>query len=155
LIRRIDRARFEPSLILESGRGTERVEGLVPDVKVLRPNAATIRGSMKRAYHAQRALRRLCHFMNEIRPDILHAFLPGSVIYAGGARMLGKIPLMIASRRSLVDCYRPNDKLAALADSIATRAADFVLGNSQAIVDEIRRLDRIADSKTQVIYNGV
>jgi len=38
---------------------------------------------------------------------------------------------------------------------MATRAADFVLGNSQAIVDEVRRLDRVPDSKTQVIYNGV
>jgi len=155
LIRRIDRARFEPSLILESGRGMERVEGLVPDVKVLRPNAMPVRGSMKRAYHAQRALCRLCYLMNQIRPDILHAFLPACVIYAGAGRLLRRCPPVIASRRSLVDCYRPNDRLAAFADSMATRAADFVLGNSQAIVDEVRRLDRVPDSKTQVIYNGV
>ena len=35
LIRRLDRSRFEPLLILESSGDTERVNGLVPDVKVL------------------------------------------------------------------------------------------------------------------------
>ena len=62
---------------------------------------------------------------------------------------------MIASRRSLVDCYRPNGRLAAFADVIATRTADFVLGNSQAIIQEVINLDRVPALKTQVIYNGV
>jgi glycosyltransferase involved in cell wall biosynthesis len=155
LIRRLDRSRFEPLLVLESGGGTERVNGLVPDVKILRPNAKPIRATVKRAYHAARALRLLCSHLSQIRPDILHAFLPGSVIYASSARVLGRVPCTIASRRSLVDCYRPNDRLAAIADMIATRAADFVLGNSEAIIQEVVRLDGVPDSRTQVIYNGV
>jgi glycosyltransferase involved in cell wall biosynthesis len=77
------------------------------------------------------------------------------VIYAGSARVLRRVPLMIASRRSLVDCYRPNSRLAAVADMIATRAADFVLGNSEAIIQEVVRLDGVPESRTQVIYNGV
>jgi len=155
LIRRLDRSRFEPSLVLETGGGTERVNGLVADVKILRPNAKPSRDTVKRAYHAQLALRRLCSHLSEVRPDILHAFLPGSVIYAGGARVLRRVPIMIASRRSLVDSYRPNGRLAAIADVCATRTADFVLGNSAAIIQEVVRLDGVPESRTQVIYNGV
>jgi glycosyltransferase involved in cell wall biosynthesis len=155
LIRRLDRNKFDLFLVLETGGGTERVDGLVPEARILRPNAKPIRGTVKRAYHAQRALRNLISHMNEIRPDILHAFLPGSVIYAGGARVLRRVPVMIASRRSLVDCYRPNSRLAAIADNVATRSADFVLGNSQAIIQEVIRLDGVPSARTQVIYNGV
>lgn len=155
LIRRLDRSRFEPSLVLDTGGGTERVNGLVTDVKILRPDATPSRATLKRAYHAQLALRRLCSHLSEIRPDILHAFLPGTVIYASGARLLGRVPCMIAGRRSLVDCYRPNSRLAAFADVIATRAADFVLGNSEAIIQEVVHLDGVPESRTQVIYNGV
>jgi glycosyltransferase involved in cell wall biosynthesis len=155
LIRGLDRSRFEPSLVLETGGGTERVNGLVPDVKILRPNRKPIRSMLKRAFHAQLALGRLCSHLSVIRPDILHAFLPGSVIYAGGARILRRVPLMIASRRSLVDCYRSNGRLAATADVIATRSADFVLGNSEAIIQEVVRLDGVPKSRAKVIYNGV
>lgn len=155
LIRHLDRSRFEPSLVLEAGGGTERVNGLVTEVKILRPNAKPIRATMKRAYHAQMALRRLCSHLSHLSPDILHAFLPGSVIYAGGARVLKRVPIMIASRRSLVDSYRPKDRMAAIADMIATRAADFVLGNSLAVIEEVVRLDGLAESRAQVIYNGV
>jgi glycosyltransferase involved in cell wall biosynthesis len=97
----------------------------------------------------------LCEDIDEIRPDILHAFLPSTVIYAGGGRLLNKLPTVIASRRSLVGCYRPNSRLAAFADIVATRASDFVLGNSRAIVEELVRQDGVPESRTQVIYNGV
>src|SRR6185437_2261586 len=66
-----------------------------------------------------------------------------------------KFPVVIGSRRSLVDCYRPNRRMEALADRVATRASDFVAGNSKAIVDEVVRLDGVPECRTQVIYNGV
>jgi glycosyltransferase involved in cell wall biosynthesis len=155
LIRKMDRSQFEPMLVMETGGGAERINNTVESVTVLRPNGGPIRTTMKRAYHAQRAFRRLCSHLRNTRPDILHAFLPAAVIYAGGGRLIGKFPCVIASRRSLVDCYRPSSRLAALADVVATRASDFVLGNSQAIIEEVLRLDGVPRSRTQVIYNGV
>jgi glycosyltransferase involved in cell wall biosynthesis len=155
LIRQLDRSRFEPSLVLETCAGTERVIGLVPDVKILHPSAQPGRTVLKRAHHATRALRLLCSHLSQIRPDILHAFLHVTVTFAGAARLLRGSPCMIASRRSLVDVYRPNRRLEAFADVIATRAADFVLGNSEAIIQEVVRLDGVPESRTQVIYNGV
>jgi glycosyltransferase involved in cell wall biosynthesis len=155
LIRQLDRSRFEPSLVLESSAGTERVNGFVPDVKILRPNGQPGRTVLRRGYHAARALRLLCSHLSDARPDILHAFLPGSVAFAGAARLLRRVPRMIASRRSLVDVYRQNSRLDSLADVIATRAADFVLGNSKAIIQEVVRLDGVPESRTRVIYNGV
>jgi glycosyltransferase involved in cell wall biosynthesis len=155
LIRGMDRSRFEPALIVETNQGIERVNGCVKDVRVLRQSSKPMRATIERAYHGVRTLRRLCGEMDEIRADILHAFLPGTVIYAGGGRLLNKLPTVIASRRSLVGCYRPNGRLEAFADIVATRASDFVLGNSRAIVEELVRLDGVPESRAQVIYNGV
>lgn len=155
LIRKVDRSVFEPSLVLETGYGIERGNGLVKELKSLGVNPRAGRRIGPRGYLAARALRLLCSHLAEIRPDILHAFLPASVIYAGGGRLLGSVPCVIASRRSLVDCYRPNSRLAALADVVATRASDFVLGNSRAIIEEVVRMDGVPEQRTQVIYNGV
>lgn len=155
LIRKLNRESFEPSLVLETTIGIERANGLTKTVRTLGVVPVSGRKIAPRGYHAVRAIRRLGSHLGEIRPDILHAFLPASVIYASGARLFTKVRSVIASRRSLVDCYRPNSKLAAFADAMATRAADFVLGNSQAIVEEIVRLDGVPPVRTQVIYNGV
>ena len=59
------------------------------------------------------------------------------------------------SRLSLVDAYRPGRGMLAFADRIASRFSDFVVGNSAAIVDEVRRTDGVPATRTQVIYNGV
>jgi len=155
LIRKLDHNRFEPSLVLETTLGIERMNGWAKNVRTMDVHAAGRRGGAPRGYYAMRALGRLSSHVDEIRPDVLHAFLPACVIYAGGGRMLKSFPPVIASRRSLVDCYRPNSRVEALADKVATRACDFVLGNSRAIVDEVVRLDGVPESRTQVIYNGV
>lgn len=155
LIHKLNPECFETSLILETTGGIERMNGFRKHVRTLGVVPVGGRGMGPRGYHAARTLARLCSHVDEIRPDILHAFLPACVIYAGGGRILRKFPLVIASRRSLVDCYRPNSRVEAFADVVATRASDFVLGNSRAIVDEVVRLDGVPESRTQVIYNGV
>jgi glycosyltransferase involved in cell wall biosynthesis len=153
ILRKIDRERFEPSVILQSTEGRDRVDGLGIDAKSL--DIGKHPRGLVRGYHAFRSLRKFCTYLNELRPDILHAFLPAACIFGAGGRLLTKMPCFISSRRSLVDSYRPNSKLEAIADVIATRTSDFVLGNSQAIIQEVVSLDGVAKSRTQVIYNGV
>ncbi|HKD78887.1 MAG TPA: glycosyltransferase [Candidatus Angelobacter sp.] len=155
LIRGLNREMFDPSLILETAIGLTRVKDLEANVKTLEVVPLAGRKVAPRGYYASRALRRLCAHISELRPDILHAFLPACVIYASAARMLKRVPCTIASRRSLVDCYRPNSRLAAVADMFATRAADFVVGNSEAIIQEVVALDHVPHLRTRVIYNGV
>ncbi len=153
LLRKIDRARFEPSLILQATDGIDRVDGLVADVRSL--DIGRHPRGLARGYRASRSLERLCAYLGELRPNILHAFLPAACIFGAGGRLLKRAPCFISSRRSLVDCYRPNSRFQAMADVVATRASDFVLGNSQAILQEVIRLDGVPESRTQVIYNGV
>jgi glycosyltransferase involved in cell wall biosynthesis len=153
LLRKIDRERFETSLILQSTQGLDRVDGLVADVKSL--NIEQHPRGVARGYRASLSLAKVCTLLGELCPDILHAFLPAACIFGAGGRLLTKTPCFISSRRSLVDSYRPNSKLQAIADVMATRASDFVLGNSQAIVNEIVCTDGVPKSRTQVIYNGV
>jgi glycosyltransferase involved in cell wall biosynthesis len=155
LIRKLNPQKFVPSLVLETTIGFEQTNGWGKNVRTLGVVPTGGRRMVPRGYHAARALRKLCAHLDEMRPDILHAFLPACVIYAGAARLLKRFPQVIASRRSLVDCYRPNGRVAAFADTVATRASDFVLGNSRAIAEEIVRLDGVPEARTQVIYNGV
>ncbi|HEY1939989.1 MAG TPA: glycosyltransferase [Candidatus Angelobacter sp.] len=155
LIHRIDREQFEPWLVLETEKGIERLNGFRKYVRNLGVVPIGGRGMVPRGYHAARALGRLSSHLHEIRPDVVHAYLPACVIYAGVGRALKIFPPVIASRRSLVDCYRPNSRLGAVADKMATRASDFVLGNSRAIIEEVVKLDGVPESRTQVIYNGV
>jgi len=155
LIRGLDRDRFEPSVILETEQGTERAAGLVTDLRVLRKQSKPLKSNLKRIYHGVLSLQRLSSHLSEIQPDILHAFLPAACIFSAAARMLGNSRCVISSRRSLVDSYRPNNRLNAAGDFLATRACDFILCNSEAVAREVVELDHVPRSRTAVIYNGV
>jgi glycosyltransferase involved in cell wall biosynthesis len=153
LLRKIDRNKFEPSLILQNMQGRDRADALACEVKSLEIGQHP-RG-IARGYRASQSLAKLCGHLTDLRPDILHAFLPAACIFGAGSRLLAKTPCFVSSRRSLVDCYRPNSRLQAIADVIATRSSDFVLGNSEAIIEEVMHLDGVPKTRTQVIYNGV
>jgi glycosyltransferase involved in cell wall biosynthesis len=154
MMNHLDRERFETSLILFAPRGLERAQPFVSKVKLLRNQEQRPTGPIKRAYYTVLSLKRLASHLNQIRPDILHAFLPEAGISAAGARFLGKVPCLVTSRLSLVDAYRPGRRALALADRIATRLSDFVVGNSAAIIDEVKK-GGVPAERAQVIYNGV
>lgn len=155
LIRGIDHERFEPILILERDTGSSRVEGFVSELIVLHNDSRRIHSTLRRVQGGTQAFRQFCRHLKEFTPDIVHAFLPVPSILAAGARLLNRAHCVVVSRRSLAECYRPNQRLGALADVIATRAADFVLANSRAIADELVSRDGIDPSRTAVVYNGV
>ena len=110
--------------------------------------------SATKAWKAARAVSRLAGYLRRIRPDILHAFLPASCILAAAAARLARVPVLIGSRRSLVDCYR-NGNLLAGVDSLATRTCDYMLGNCLAVTEELIRIDGIPPDRTATIHNGV
>jgi glycosyltransferase involved in cell wall biosynthesis len=155
MMNHFNRERFAPSLILFAPRGLERVQAFASEVKLLRNQPQIARGPIKRAHYAALSLNRLRSHLDQIRPDILHAFLPEPSISAATARLVRKVPCLVTSRLSLVDAYRPGRGAMGFADRIATRLSDFVVGNSIAIVDEVRRIDGVPAARTQVIYNGV
>ena len=155
LIKDLDRDRFEPFLVLERDDDCGRADGLKAPVEFLHSDSRRRNSTPRRLYNGAKSLFRFCKYLSKIRPDIVHASLPVPCILAASARLLGRAPCVVASRRSLVDCYRPNQLLGSLADVIATRAADYVLGNSEAVVREVIALDGVSPSRAGLIYNGV
>jgi glycosyltransferase involved in cell wall biosynthesis len=155
LIKGLDRERFEPFLILERGDDCQRSDGLGTRVGILHSDSRSINSTPKRVYYGARSFLRFYSYLSEFNPDVIHAFLPVPCILSSIARLLGKTQCVVASRRSLVDCYRPHQRLGSLADILATRAADLVLGNSEAVVREVIALDHVSPSRARLIYNGV
>lgn len=155
LVRHLDRRVFEPSLILFEDSTLRRAEAACSRVfclEVPREKPITYR---PRGYRAIRAAMRLCSYLRETRPDILHAFLPASCIFAAFARMFTRVPYIIGSRRSLVECYRSSSRLNAIADRIATGYLQFMIGNSAAVTRQLVELDGCKSARTATIYNGV
>ncbi|HKD78886.1 MAG TPA: glycosyltransferase [Candidatus Angelobacter sp.] len=154
MMNHIDRGQFELSLILFTSRGLERAGAFRKEVKLLRDREKKPVGAGQRAYHSAWALNRLRIHLGEIRPNVLHAFLPEACIAAACARLFWKVPCFVASRLSLTNAYR-RSKAKSFADVVATRLSDCVIGNSLAIKEELRNIERIPDERTEVIYNGV
>jgi glycosyltransferase involved in cell wall biosynthesis len=148
LLRYLDRVRFEPFLILLKDVGAERAANLVDHIYSIKPSKgeANILGSFAKIVGALR----------EIKPTILHALLPEPCILGFAAARLCRIPILIGSRLSLVDCYRPNhSRLVVAADRLATTVSTRMIGNSRAIADELAILDKAPPSKISLVYNGI
>ncbi|HEY1937177.1 MAG TPA: glycosyltransferase [Candidatus Angelobacter sp.] len=145
MLRHLDRSRFEPSLILLAPDGIERVQGLIN-------RSYYIKGSAKQN-NLFRSIMRITKALKEIKPAILHALLPEPCILGFAAGKLCNVPILIGSRLSLVDCYRPNHSRSVIfADRLATRISTHMIGNSHAIADELVTLDNAPPAKISVIY---
>ena len=155
LINGMDRDRFEICVVVERDNGIGRLEGLVPALRVLHGDSRRSNSTVRRVYEGTTSFSQFCSYLTAAQPAIVHALLPVPSILAAGARLIGKASRVIVSRRSLVNCYRPNQRLGAFADIAATRAADLVVGNCQAVIREVISVDGVAPSRTCVIYNGV
>jgi glycosyltransferase involved in cell wall biosynthesis len=132
----------------------DRESGLVDETFALQIPSVSKSKPMVRGIYALAAMLRLAKYLRRIKPDIVHAILPASCILAAPAARLARVPVIIAGRRSMVNCYR-TDKLLTLADQIATRSCHFAIGNSDAIRRELIETDGLRAERVGVIYNGV
>ena len=154
LLTHIDRGRFEPSLMLFSAPTLQRAHGLVAEAHHLNIRSSPgARWGVKYSKAAV-AVAKLTLWFRRIRPDIVHAILPAAVIFSAPAAQLARVPVLIGSRRSMVDSYR-NAKLPSFADRVASRRCDVMLGNSESVTREIVALDGIPEDRVIRIHNGV
>jgi len=154
LIHRLDRSRWESSLILFDLSYADRAPDVVGQVLSLGIPSEGYSRSFRKALMAAGAVRKLTGHLRRLRPEILHAFLPVSCILAVPAAHLAGVPVLIGSRRSMVDMYRKRDLLARV-DRLAARVCDYMLGNSLAVTEELVRLDGVPADRVGTIYNGV
>jgi glycosyltransferase involved in cell wall biosynthesis len=87
------------------------------------------------------------------RPDVLHFFLPESYLVGGIVATVAGHPVCLMSRRSLSHYHRDHPWLAWL-ERLLHRRMTALLGNSQAVVDEL-----VSETgnrrKIGLIHNGV
>jgi L-malate glycosyltransferase len=154
LLKHIDRSRYRLSLALFETSTLDKAAGLVDEVFSLEFDSQRKSKSIFRGIKAGAAMLRLARYLQHTKPDIVHAILPPSIILGFPAARLGRVPVLIASRLSMADCYR-TDKLLTMADSAATRWCNFAVGNSEAIRRELIEIDGLPPERVGAIYNGV
>jgi glycosyltransferase involved in cell wall biosynthesis len=155
LLRRLDRTRFQPRLILFEPGARERVAGLVEDVFSLDVPQEPANAFWRRSYRALKVFMRLCGHLRRNRPDILHAHLPASCILGLPAGRLCGIPVLIGSRRSLTSAYREADWIYSASDRLIIHCCHFMVGNADAVSRELVEIDGLAIDKVGTIHNGV
>ena len=87
------------------------------------------------------------------RPDYIHFFLPKAYLLGGIASLLNPFTKRIMSRRSL-NVYQRKKPVLAWIERRLHKTMSYVLGNSKAVLDELR-LEGIAPDRLRLIYNGV
>jgi len=153
LLSKLDPRRWQTSLILFDRLHIHRVPSRVNGVLSLEIPSTPSRLLVK-SWRMATAARRLAGYLRRLHPDIVHAFLPAACVLAAPAHKLAGVPLLIGSRRSLVEGYR-GSLLVGQADHLATRLCSFMLGNSAAVTEELRTIDGIPPGRAVTIYNGV
>lgn len=123
----------------------------------LRRAAVTARMAGRAAYRvplAAAAVLRLAAELRRERTDVLHAFLPHSFLAAAAARWIGRVPVLVAGRRSLAKGAYDRRSVLALVRA-ANRVTDLVIANADAVAADARSVERLAPSKIVTVYNGI
>jgi glycosyltransferase involved in cell wall biosynthesis len=98
-----------------------------------------------------------CWTLRRVRPQLLHFFLPQAYLLGGLCSLLsglwGQRPLRLMSRRSQNRYQKRHPALAQLEHSLH-RKMDAVLGNSLAVMDELKS-EGVPPTSLHLIYNGV
>jgi glycosyltransferase involved in cell wall biosynthesis len=87
------------------------------------------------------------------RPAVVHLFLPEAYIAGAICALLTRCPVRVMSRRSL-NAYQRNSPLIGRIERWLHRRMQAVLGNSAAVVDELRA-EGVPSDRLGLIYNGV
>jgi len=91
--------------------------------------------------------------LRSTRAPMVHFFLPESYMVGGVCALFARTPVRIMSRRSLND-YQKGRPLARWLERALHRTIQQALGNSQAVVEQLR-WEGIPASRLELIYNGI
>jgi glycosyltransferase involved in cell wall biosynthesis len=154
LVRHLDRAAFDPFLVLfEPAPSAAMLEGVIDHADILGIDAGENSQWARRLVPLSAAVLRLVRLLRAHKTPILHSFLPGASIVGAAAARLAGVSAFVYSRRSLSTAYRRKG-IVEKADRAALRFADMAVGNSEAV-----RLDLLSDGvpadHTATIANGV
>ncbi len=95
----------------------------------------------------------LLYVMLRHRPAIVHFFLPEAYLVGGVCAHVARCPVRVMSRRSL-NVYQRGQHLAARVERWLHGHMRAILGNSRAVIDELRA-EGVPDDRLGLIYNGI
>lgn len=149
LLQGIDRSRFEPVLCCLNEERTDR-ELIPPGIPY-----HTLDAKWNLASPATLGLyRRLCRLLREERPHIVHSFLFVSNVLGPLAARKARVGATVASRGRMGIVWQAHF-LHRLAQRFASQRTDLILCKTQAIGEEIARVERVPLEKIHVVTNGV
>ena len=95
---------------------------------------------------------RLRRLLTEIKPDLVHAYLPAASVFVPMTRWLGiKVPIVLSERD--VNSWRVGVRLRV--EQFIRRSAAHVTCNAEAIKRHLVDVERVRPEKITVIYNGL
>lgn len=97
---------------------------------------------------------RLIRVIREIRPDVIHAFLPLVTFMGAFAGRLNGVRLVITSRRAL-GTHQKRFPILLPFDLVADLLSHVVTVNSRAVLEDALCRDHVKYSKMVLIYNGI
>ncbi len=96
---------------------------------------------------------RLIILMRALGPSVVHFFLPEAYVAGGLCALMAGCPTRVMSRRSL-NVYQAQRPFAAKVERWLHRRMTAVLGNSTAVIGELRA-EGVTEDRLGLIYSGV
>jgi glycosyltransferase involved in cell wall biosynthesis len=157
LSRELRRGDWRVCIYSLAGDGPLRREFDAAGVSVVLPPIGRTDISNNMILRAMRLVLAACHLtyaMMRLRPRIAHFFLPAAYIIGAIAASLARIEIRVMSRRSLGD-YQRAYPLVHRIETNLHRRMNAVLGNSKAVIRELREYENVPSNKLGLIYNGI
>lgn len=147
------------SVCVYSLAGDGPLRGLLEEggVTVLLPpgrRAGSEGSSISRAMRSALVAVHLTYVMLRTRPKIAHFFLPAAYLIGGLAAGLAGIKIRVMSRRSL-NIYQLAYPMMRWLEMKLHGRMNAVLGNSMAVVRQLRDEERVSENRLGLIYNGI
>lgn len=154
VVRRLDKTVFQPSVCtLSPGRA------LKPQVEAagVRVHVVDFRGLKRGPFKAIAVANRffaLVRFLRRERFDIVHGYLFHAYVLGAFAGRLARVPVIIASRRSL-SYFKRGKPLYLIVERLANRMTDLLIPNSEAVRRDVLEHENVRPEKIVVIHNGI
>lgn len=164
VVKRLDRDRFQPYICALSEGGALQAEVEAAGVPVIVIGFRGFSFGLRRLFQkgAVRTspfkifgmLRKMYRFMKEEKFDIVHGYLFWAYIIGTLVARAAKVPVVIASRRSLGH-FKAKKIHYLFIERIVNRKTDLIIANSEAVKADVIRQEKVSPGKIIVIHNGI